>query len=46
MFLAVPITAILMIVFANFPSTHVLAAVLSESGDVPAPANLTIEDGA
>jgi predicted PurR-regulated permease PerM len=46
MFLAVPITAILMIVFANFPSTRVLAAVLSESGDVPAPANLTIEDGA
>ena len=46
MFLAVPITAILMIVFANFPSTRVLAAVLSESGDVPAPANSTIEDGA
>ncbi|MCP4779694.1 MAG: AI-2E family transporter [Hyphomicrobium sp.] len=46
MFLAVPITAILVIVFANFPSTRVLAAVLSESGDVPAPANLTIEDGA
>ena len=46
MFLAVPITAILMIVFANFPSTRVLAAALSESGDVPAPANSTIEDGA
>ncbi len=46
MFLAVPITAILMIVFANFPSTRVLAAVLSESGDVPVPANSTIEDGA
>ncbi len=45
MFLAVPITAILMIVFANFPSTRVLAAVLSESGDVPAPANSTLEDG-
>jgi AI-2 transport protein TqsA len=45
MFLAVPITAILMIVFANFPSTHVLAAVLSESGDVPPQANSTIEDG-
>jgi predicted PurR-regulated permease PerM len=46
MFLAVPITAILMIVFANFPSTRVLAAALSESGDVPASANSTIEDGA
>ena len=46
MFLAVPITAILMIVFANFPSTRVLAAALSESGDVPAQANSTIEDGA
>jgi AI-2 transport protein TqsA len=46
MFLAVPITAILMIIFANFPSTRVVAALLSESGDVPAQANSTIEDGA
>ena len=34
MFLAVPITAILMIVFANFPSTRAVAALLSESGEV------------
>ena len=46
MFLAVPITAILMIVFANFPSTRVVAAFLSESGDVPAEANLSPRDGA
>jgi len=44
MFLAVPITAILMIVFANFPSTRVVAAALSESGDVPAQENSTKED--
>lgn len=46
MFLAVPITAILMIVFANFPSTHVVAAFLSETGDVPAEANSEKGDGA
>jgi AI-2 transport protein TqsA len=34
MFLAVPITAILMIVLANFPSTRAVAALLSESGEV------------
>ena len=34
MFLAVPITAILMIVLANFPSTRAGAALLSESGEV------------
>ncbi len=35
MFLAVPITAILLIVFSNFPSTRVVAALLSQSGSVP-----------
>lgn len=35
MFLAVPITAILLIVFSNFPSTRVVAALLSQSGTVP-----------
>ena len=34
MFLAVPITAILMIVLANFPSTRVVAAILSETGEL------------
>ena len=34
MFLAVPITAILMIVLANFPSTRTVAALLSETGEM------------
>lgn len=34
MFLAVPITAILMIVLANFPSTRIVAAILSETGEL------------
>ncbi|HML92361.1 AI-2E family transporter [Methyloceanibacter sp.] len=34
MFLAVPITAILMIVLANFQSTRVVAAILSETGEL------------
>ena len=44
MFLAVPITAILMIVFANFPSTRMVAALLSESGDVATQINSARED--
>lgn len=36
MFLAVPITVILMIVLSNFPSTRPVAALLSETGDVDA----------
>ena len=36
MFLAVPITVILMIVLANFPSTQPVAALLSETGEVDA----------
>ena len=46
MFLAVPITAILMIVFANFPSTRLVAALLSESGDVPERAGSATENDA